>query len=53
MSSLVAVEAPMQGTIVEVLVAPGDLVRRGEPVLIMESMKLEHVVDAEIGRAHV
>ncbi|MEI7992584.1 MAG: carboxyl transferase domain-containing protein, partial [Actinomycetota bacterium] len=26
----------------------GDLVRRGQPLLIMESMKLEHVVEAEI-----
>jgi acetyl-CoA carboxylase carboxyltransferase component len=41
----------MQGTIVEVLVASGDLVRRGQPVLIMESMKLEHVVEAELGGA--
>jgi acetyl-CoA carboxylase carboxyltransferase component len=47
------IHAPMQGTIVEVLVAPGDLVRRGQPVLIMESMKLEHVVEAEDnGRVH-
>jgi acetyl-CoA carboxylase carboxyltransferase component len=43
--------APMQGTIVEVLVAAGDLVRRGAPLLIMESMKLEHVVEADFSGA--
>ena len=48
MSSTLEIQAPMQGTIVEVQVKVGDLVRRGQPLLIMESMKLEHVVEAEI-----
>ena len=47
MGSSFDVGAPMQGTIVEVLVRVGDLVRRSQPLLIMESMKLEHVVEAE------
>ena len=47
MGSTFDVGAPMQGTIVEVLVGVGDLVRRSQPLLIMESMKLEHVVEAE------
>jgi len=42
------IQAPMQGTIVQVLVQVGDLVRRGQPVLVMESMKLEHVVESEL-----
>lgn len=47
MGTRLEVIAPMQGTIVEVLVGVGEGVRRSQPVLIMESMKLEHVVEAE------
>ncbi|MEV0666896.1 carboxyl transferase domain-containing protein [Actinomadura luteofluorescens] len=42
----VAVPAPTQGTVVSVEVAEGDLVRAGAPVLILEAMKMEHVVRA-------
>ncbi|MFA1544146.1 acetyl-CoA carboxylase family protein [Actinomadura monticuli] len=42
----VAVPAPMQGTVVSVEAAEGDLVRAGAPVLILEAMKMEHVVRA-------
>jgi biotin carboxyl carrier protein len=34
--------APMPGKIVEVLVAPGDIVEAGQGVLIMEAMKMEN-----------
>jgi acetyl/propionyl-CoA carboxylase alpha subunit len=43
----VAVLAPMQGTVIEVAVQPGDLVRAGQAVVVMEAMKMEHVVAAE------
>jgi biotin carboxyl carrier protein len=36
----------MQGTIVSVAVVEGATVRRGEVVLVMNSMKMEHVVHA-------
>ncbi|QKW36056.1 ATP-grasp domain-containing protein [Actinomadura sp. NAK00032] len=42
----VAVPAPMQGTVVSVEAAEGDLVRAGAPVVILEAMKMEHVVRA-------
>ncbi|MEX2230349.1 MAG: carboxyl transferase domain-containing protein, partial [Dehalococcoidia bacterium] len=42
----VAVTSPMQGTIVGIDVAEGDLVRAGQQVLVMEAMKMEHVVAA-------
>jgi len=42
-----AVEAPMQGTIVRVEVGEGDLVATGQQVLVIESMKMEHVIGAE------
>jgi acetyl/propionyl-CoA carboxylase alpha subunit/acetyl-CoA carboxylase carboxyltransferase component len=41
--------APLQGTIVSLAAKPGDTVRAGEPVLIMEAMKMEHVIAAETG----
>ncbi len=40
--------APLQGTIVSVDVAPGDFVRAGQHVAIVESMKMEHLVAAPV-----
>ncbi len=40
------VEAPLQGTIVSVSVAVGEPVKAGQPLLIIESMKMEHVIAA-------
>jgi acetyl-CoA/propionyl-CoA carboxylase biotin carboxyl carrier protein len=42
-----AVTVPMQGTIVKVLVAPGDAVRAGQTVCILEAMKMENAISAE------
>ena len=41
-----AVTAPMQATVLSVQVAPGDTVRAGEQVAVLEAMKMEHVVVA-------
>lgn len=38
--------APMTGTIVKVLVGPGQHVEEGEMLVIMEAMKMEHVIRA-------
>ncbi len=43
-----ALPAPLQGTIISIAAAVGRTVRAGEPVLIMESMKMEHVITAPI-----
>src|SRR5271163_4723829 len=43
----VAIEAPMQGTIVSVDVSEGDRVHRGEQLFVMEAMKMEHVIAAD------
>ena len=43
----VAVPAPLQGTIVSLNVSEGDEVHVGQQLLIMESMKMEHVISAE------
>lgn len=40
------VRAPMQGTIVKVLVTKGDEVEVGQPLCILEAMKMENSVDA-------
>jgi acetyl-CoA/propionyl-CoA carboxylase biotin carboxyl carrier protein len=39
--------APMQGTIVKVLVAVGDAVEVGQAVLVLEAMKMENRINAE------
>ncbi len=41
--------APLQGTIISLIVKPGDAVRAGQPVLVMEAMKMEHVIEANVG----
>ena len=41
------VPAPMQGTIVEVLVSVGDQVEAGQSVCVLEAMKMENLVSAD------
>ncbi len=43
-----AVKSPMNGRIIEVLVAPGEPVARGTRVAVMEAMKMEHSLTAPI-----
>jgi 3-methylcrotonyl-CoA carboxylase alpha subunit len=38
--------APMPGKVVAVLVATGDRVSRGQPLVVMEAMKMEHTITA-------
>ncbi|WP_433361227.1 biotin carboxylase N-terminal domain-containing protein [Streptosporangium sp. CA-115845] len=40
------VRSPMPGTVLVVKVAPGDRVTEGQPLLIVEAMKMEHTVTA-------
>ncbi len=40
--------APLQGTVIGVSVAEGDTVRAGQPLMIMEAMKMEHVITADV-----
>jgi acetyl/propionyl-CoA carboxylase alpha subunit/acetyl-CoA carboxylase carboxyltransferase component len=46
LENTVVLHAPMQGTIVSIDVSEGELVRQGQPVLVMNAMKMEHVVHA-------
>jgi biotin carboxyl carrier protein len=51
------VRAPMPGRIVKILVARGDAVVAGQPLLVMEAMKMENELKAKapatIGEVHV
>jgi 3-methylcrotonyl-CoA carboxylase alpha subunit len=38
--------APMPGRVAELMVGVGDPVRRGEPLMIIEAMKIEHTITA-------
>ena len=40
------IEAPLQGTVTQVDVRPGDLASAGQQLLVIESMKMEHVIAA-------
>jgi acetyl-CoA carboxylase carboxyltransferase component/biotin carboxyl carrier protein len=41
-----AVVAPIQGTVVSIAVHAGDTVHRGQPLLVMEAMKMAHVIES-------
>ncbi|MDO8704683.1 MAG: acetyl-CoA carboxylase biotin carboxyl carrier protein subunit [Sulfuricaulis sp.] len=42
------ISSPMAGTIWKILVQPGDAVAAGDTVAILESMKMEIPIEAEI-----
>ena len=39
--------SPLQAQVVQWLVQPGDPVRLGQPLLVVEAMKMEHELPAE------
>ncbi len=43
-----AIQAPMQGLVVKVKVAPGDRVRLGDVVVILEAMKMQNDIPATV-----
>ena len=45
--NLLALRAPLIGTVIELNVAPGQQVSAGESLCVLESMKMEHVVHAD------
>jgi biotin carboxyl carrier protein len=43
-SALNHIKAPMPGLILEVKVQAGDVVRKGDPLIILEAMKMENII---------
>lgn len=41
------IKAPMPGKVIEIVVKEGDVVSKGDPILILEAMKMENVLKAE------
>ena len=39
--------APLPGTIIEILVQPGDEIQAGQAVVVLEAMKMENELQAE------
>jgi len=46
---VIVIGAPLQGTVVSIAVAAGDTVAAGQELLVLEAMKMEHVVTAPVG----
>lgn len=42
------IKAPMPGLVISVLKSPGDVVKEGENILILEAMKMENVIKSPI-----
>ena len=40
------IKAPMPGLVINILVKPGDVVKKDDPVLVLEAMKMENVIRA-------
>lgn len=40
------IKAPMPGLVLNILVKPGDSVKKNDPVLVLEAMKMENVIKA-------
>ena len=43
-SAVVNIKAPMPGLILEINVQAGDFIKKGDPVLVLEAMKMENVL---------
>lgn len=44
----VSVKAPLPGIIIKLLVKPGDIISKGQKLFVMEAMKMENEIRAEI-----
>ena len=41
-------KAPMPGMILDVMIEPGSEIKKGDPLLILEAMKMENVIKASV-----
>ncbi|MFA5629815.1 MAG: biotin/lipoyl-containing protein [Dehalococcoidales bacterium] len=49
MAELIDFRSPLPGTVLEVIVKKGDRIEESQPLLILESMKMENEIFAESG----
>ncbi|MCK5134407.1 MAG: biotin/lipoyl-binding protein [Bacteroidales bacterium] len=47
-SSVVSIEAPMPGKIIDLLVEEGAEVKQGEPIIILEAMKMQNEISSHV-----
>lgn len=47
-SSAVSIEAPMPGKIIDIMVEEGGEVKEGEPIVILEAMKMQNEINSHI-----
>jgi biotin carboxyl carrier protein len=47
-SSSVSIEAPMPGKIIDILVEEGSEVKEGEPIIILEAMKMQNEIASHV-----
>jgi biotin carboxyl carrier protein len=40
------IKAPMPGMVLNILIKPGDAVKKNDPILVLEAMKMENVIKA-------
>lgn len=48
MSTTTAITAPMAGSVISIDVESGETITQGQPVLVLEAMKMHHVIEAEV-----
>jgi geranyl-CoA carboxylase alpha subunit len=41
-------KAPMDGAVTAIMAMPGDTVKKGQTILVVEAMKMEHLVKADL-----
>jgi len=41
-------KAPMPGLVIEIRVTPGQLVSKGDPILLLEAMKMENIIKSPV-----
>ncbi len=51
------IKSPMPGLVLDILVSPGDEIKKGDPVLVLEAMKMENIIktqtDAIVKSVHI
>jgi biotin carboxyl carrier protein len=47
-SSSVVIEAPMPGKIIDIMVEEGTEIKEGEPIIILEAMKMQNEISSHV-----